>query len=77
MEGGALGLGQSSALPQPDAVDQPHQSTPVQGNEDIDPSYPSFSENGAGTKFQTIRRFIQFGEVMLNTVLESYSHHCT
>ena len=77
MEGGALGLGQSSTLPQSDTIDQPHQSTQVQGSEDIDASYPAFSENGAGTKFQTIRLFHTVGKFMLITILEPYSYHCT
>lgn len=49
MEGGALGLGQSPALPPSDTLDQPRQMTQAQGNEDINASYSAFSENGAGT----------------------------
>lgn len=49
MEGGAPGLGQSSALHPPDTLDQPHQSTQAQGNEEFDASYSAFSESGAGT----------------------------
>lgn len=50
MEGGASGLGQSSALPPSDTLDQSHHSTQAEGNEDNNVSYSDFSENGAGTQ---------------------------